>query len=124
MKAMVYEPLRHGHRLGWLIGVLTMDLDNSNAYACDVSDPIGAALTVFDPAKAKRQMIALEAVIAAAKKMREWESLYRAVDDLREERSAFVAWWRATVTVRRGERTDIHAERGECLSMAHAEART
>ena len=52
----------------------------------------------FDPASAKQRDAEADAVIAYAKKVKDWPLLAKAVDQKIEDQIEFVAWWRATVT--------------------------
>jgi len=57
----------------------------------------GRDVVQFDPEKTHVIVSALEAAIEKAKRMRDWEKLFKAVDWLIEEQREFVAWWDASV---------------------------
>jgi len=78
----------------------------------------------FDPAQARQRDSEADAVIAHAKRVKDWPLLERAVDQKIEDQRAFVAWWARTVTpgqsVGRGGRKSS-ADRGT-IPMREAEA--
>jgi phage N-6-adenine-methyltransferase len=52
----------------------------------------------FDPAQAGRRDAEADAIIAYAKRVKDWPLLEQAVDQKIEDQRAFVTWWLATVT--------------------------
>ena len=53
----------------------------------------GTDLAHFDPTKAKVQDAKADAVIAYAKKVKDWPTLETAVEQKMEDQSEFVDWW-------------------------------
>jgi len=62
----------------------------------------GRNLTDFKPEQSKEKISVLNAAIQHAKEMQDWEAGWEAIDWLIEEQKQFVAWWRETVTPRKG----------------------
>ena len=52
----------------------------------------------FDPARAKHRDAEADAVIAYAKRVKDWPLLEQAVDQKIQDQRKFVGWWQATVT--------------------------
>lgn len=57
-------------------------------------------LAVFEPELTKKRNAQYDAVIDYARKVRDWPTLERAVDEKIEEQAEFVRWWREAVTKR------------------------
>jgi phage N-6-adenine-methyltransferase len=60
------------------------------------------AVTVFDPKESLGQQAKLDAVIAYAKKVKDWDTLEAAVDQKIEQVREFVRWWDGAVTQNKG----------------------
>jgi hypothetical protein len=67
---------------------------------------------VFEPQAAKARDAKADAVIAYAKRVKDWPSLEQAVDQKIEDQREFVAWWRETVR-RDGRPSQMVADRGQ-----------
>jgi len=72
----------------------------------------GRDVAVFDPKAAATKDAKLDAVIDYAKRVKDWETLEAAVEQKVEQIREFVGWWGDAVTIRKGTRTDLSAERG------------
>lgn len=79
-------------------------------------------LTRFRPEETKKNDAKLKAVIGAAKEMKDWPLLEKAVDHQIKEQRQFVEWWGANV--RDAHRGKPRADRGVVYSMAEAEKKT
>jgi hypothetical protein len=58
---------------------------------------VGRALQQFEPQKSAMKLDALKGVKEHATRIRDWETLSRAVDAETEEQRLFVGWWTANV---------------------------
>lgn len=77
----------------------------------------------FDPAQARTKDSAADAVIAHAKRVKNWPLLERAVDKKIEDQRQFVAWWLATVTPGTGgDRRSKNQRPRSALLIPQAEA--
>ena len=97
----------------------TVDLETGEVIARDDSLP-----TRFEPQAAKVRDAKLDAVIEYAKRVKDWPTLERAVDEKIEQQAEFVQWWRENVSVNHGAgRGKKIADRGS-FSVDQAEALT
>jgi phage N-6-adenine-methyltransferase len=71
------------------------------------------SVTIFQPEQALKRDSEADAVIAYAKRVRDWTMLEAAIDQKLEDQQAFVEWWRANVR-RKGERSNL-PDRGHLL---------
>lgn len=79
----------------------------------------------FDPRRARERDADADAVILKAKKVKDWPLLEQAVDQKMEDQSAFVAWWRTTVTPNVGAgRGNKNQRRPGLILQSHAEAQS
>jgi hypothetical protein len=79
-------------------------------------------LAKFKPAGAGVRVAAHQAIAEAAKRMREWKSLWKAVDDLLDEQRCVVEWWDALVTPNKGgDRKSANQKRRSALLVSDAE---
>jgi phage N-6-adenine-methyltransferase len=79
----------------------------------------------FDPAKARQRDAEADAVIAYAKRVKDWPTLHAAVDQKIEDQTAYVAWWRTTVTPNVGAgRGNKNQRRAGLVLQSDAEALT
>src|SRR5215831_5296174 len=73
----------------------------------------GGALTEFRPEQTRMKVGAIRGAIGHAKKIKDWDALDRAIDELIGEQREFVGWWHANVTPSHG------AGRGKKNAAAH-----
>jgi ParB family chromosome partitioning protein len=77
----------------------------------------------FDPAHARQRDAEADAVIAYARRVKDWPLLEQAVDQKIEDQREFVAWWRATVTPGTGgDRRSANQKPRSALLIPQAEA--
>jgi phage N-6-adenine-methyltransferase len=88
----------------------------------------GGDVAEFEPEKSAERISVLAAAIEHARKMEDWQAGQKAAKWMVREQKQFVAWWTATVGVRKsagGQKLTVYnADQRSTLSVEKAEAKT
>lgn len=100
-------------------GLSMTAVDSQIQYA---KDNASGELKIYEPQEAKTKNAKLEAVIAYAKKVKDWPTLEAAVEQKIEEQTEFVRWWDENVSANHGgNRKSFQEFRTEFLKKSDAE---
>jgi hypothetical protein len=84
----------------------------------------GGGLTEFRPEQTRMKVGAIRGAIGHAKKIKDWPSLERAINELIDEQRGFVAWWQANVTPSHGAGRGKKNAAAHCFSVRDATDQT